>query len=233
MKIVAMIPARIGSQRLKYKNLALLNKKPLISHVIEKAQKSKIFSEIFINSDSLIFKQIAERHKINFFLRNKKYGKSNTKSDDVVINFLENIDCDYLVWVNPIAPLQQIDDMKKSVNIMLDKNYNTLMTVIEKQVHFLKGKKPINFKIEKKFNRTQELPKLSEMVYTLMMWNAKSFVKFYNKNHHAMLHGKIFFYTVNKTSALIVKNKEDLILIEAILNQKNKKINYDKILKKR
>ena len=29
MKIVAMIPARIGSERLKYKNLALLNGKPL------------------------------------------------------------------------------------------------------------------------------------------------------------------------------------------------------------
>ena len=30
-----MIPARIGSKRLKFKNLALINKKPLISYAIE------------------------------------------------------------------------------------------------------------------------------------------------------------------------------------------------------
>ena len=58
MKIVAMIPARIGSQRLKFKNLALLNKKPLISYAIQKAKKSKIFSDIYINSDADIFKNI-------------------------------------------------------------------------------------------------------------------------------------------------------------------------------
>ena len=39
-KIFAMIPARIGSQRLKKKNLAfLINKKPLIEYVIQSAKK--------------------------------------------------------------------------------------------------------------------------------------------------------------------------------------------------
>ena len=50
-KIFAMIPARIGSQRLKKKNLALINKKPLIEYVIDSAKKTKFFDEIYINSD--------------------------------------------------------------------------------------------------------------------------------------------------------------------------------------
>ena len=33
LNIFAMIPARIGSQRLKKKNLALINNKPLIEYV--------------------------------------------------------------------------------------------------------------------------------------------------------------------------------------------------------
>jgi hypothetical protein len=57
-KIVAMIPARIGSERLKKKNLALLNKKPLIYYAIHAAKKSKIFKEIYINSDDKVFKKI-------------------------------------------------------------------------------------------------------------------------------------------------------------------------------
>lgn len=226
-----MIPARIGSQRLKFKNLALLNKKPLISYAIQKAIKSKIFSDIYINSDSEIFKNIADRYRIKFFLRHKKFGKSNTKSDDVVNNFLQNINCDYLVWVNPIAPLQEIDDIKKSVKIMIENKYNTLMTVVNKNIHFLKNNKPINFKNNSKFERTQDLPPISEMVYTLMMWNRNSFLKSFEKNKFAMLHGRKYYFPISKISSLIVKNNEDLLLIENLLKQKNKKIKYDKVLK--
>ena len=53
--IYAMIPARMGSQRLKLKNLALLNVKPLIYYAIESAKVSKIFDKIFINSDDNLF----------------------------------------------------------------------------------------------------------------------------------------------------------------------------------
>ena len=41
MRIVAEIPARAGSKRVKNKNLRLLNGKPMISYVIEEAKKSK------------------------------------------------------------------------------------------------------------------------------------------------------------------------------------------------
>ena len=47
-KIYAMIPARIGSQRLKFKNLALLNNKPIIYYAINAAKQSKCFDKIFI-----------------------------------------------------------------------------------------------------------------------------------------------------------------------------------------
>ncbi len=225
-----MIPARIGSQRLKYKNLALLNNKPLISYVIEKAKKSRVFNEIYINSDHRIFENIAKRYKIKFYLRNKNLGKSNTTSDQVVFDFLKNNECDYLAWVNPIAPLQEIDDIKKSVKYLIDKKINSLITITNKKVHYLLKDKAINFNMNKKFDKTQDLPAVSEMVYTLMMWNSKSFLSHYSKNKYAILHGKKFFYEISKNSSIIVKNKDDLNLIQNILLKKNKKIIYDKIL---
>ena len=41
-RIIAMIPARVGSERLKMKNLALINGKPLIYYSI-KPQKIPVF----------------------------------------------------------------------------------------------------------------------------------------------------------------------------------------------
>ena len=70
-KIIAMIPARIGSTRLKFKNLSLINRKPMIYYAINSAKKSKIFHNICLNSDHVIFKEIANRYNVNFYLRNK------------------------------------------------------------------------------------------------------------------------------------------------------------------
>jgi CMP-N,N'-diacetyllegionaminic acid synthase len=69
MKIIAMIPARIGSTRLKMKNLALLNGKPLIAYSILAAKQAGVFDRIVINSDSHIFKSIADSYEVEFYKR--------------------------------------------------------------------------------------------------------------------------------------------------------------------
>ena len=42
-----MIPARLGSTRVKNKNLRLINGKPLIQYIIDSAKKSKYLDEIY------------------------------------------------------------------------------------------------------------------------------------------------------------------------------------------
>ena len=54
MKIVTMIPDRLGSKWVKNKNLRLINGKPLIQYIIDSAKKSKYLKEIYINSDASI-----------------------------------------------------------------------------------------------------------------------------------------------------------------------------------
>ena len=76
-KIYAMIPARIGSKRLRKKNLALINKKPLINYVIEAAKQSRVFDKIILNSDHKIFKKIAKENKIQ--LKSRKITPQERK----------------------------------------------------------------------------------------------------------------------------------------------------------
>ena len=61
--VVAMIPARMGSERLKMKNLALLDGKPLIYYAIQAAKETSIFSRILINSEDDLFGQIVKDQK--------------------------------------------------------------------------------------------------------------------------------------------------------------------------
>ena len=106
MIINAMTPARIGSTRLKMKNLALAGGRPMIEYVLEAAKNSKVFDSITVNSDHQLFKEIAERSGVSFYLRPEELGSSTTKSDDVVYDFMQKVPGDITVWVNSISPLQ-------------------------------------------------------------------------------------------------------------------------------
>lgn len=230
-----MIPARIGSERLKHKNLSLLNGKPLIYYAINASKKSNVFDKIYLNSDSSIFEKISLRYGTNFFLRKKSLGGSNVKSDSVVYDFFKNNDCDILMWINPIAPLIKVEEIKSTLDFFLKNKLNSLITVHKKFAHSLLEGKPINFKFDEIFSKTQDLKPITIMNYSIMMWTKKSFIKNYEKNGHAILHGKRGFYEISNNSALNVKYSEDLELISKImkinLNKSNNfKIKYDKII---
>ena len=51
MKIIGMIPARLGSKRVKKKNLRLIDGVPLIQYIINAAKNSSYLDEIYINSE--------------------------------------------------------------------------------------------------------------------------------------------------------------------------------------
>ena len=57
MKIIGMIPARLGSTRVKNKNLRFLDDKPLIQHIVDAAKGSELLDSIYINSESNIFEE--------------------------------------------------------------------------------------------------------------------------------------------------------------------------------
>jgi len=233
-KIYAMIPARIGSERLKYKNLALLNNKPMIFYSIEAAKKSKCFDEIFINSDHNIFSKIAKKNKVSFYKRVKKLGGSNIKSDDIVYDFMRNNpEHDILVWVNSIAPFQTYAEIKKIISFFLRKKIDSLITVENKKVHCNFNKKPLNYSKKSKFSKTQDLEEIQTFVYSLMMWKRATFVNKYKKDKNAILCGKKYFYPVKNLSTIIIKNSDDLKLADYIMKSKSRKftLKYDRIIK--
>ena len=89
LKVYAMIPARFSSTRLKMKNLALIDGKPMISYAINAAKDSNVFDRILVNSEHNIFRGISERHGVEFYHRPEDLGTSQAKSDSVLANFMQ------------------------------------------------------------------------------------------------------------------------------------------------
>ena len=75
-----------------------------------------MIDRIIINSDAKIFKEIAKRFEVDFYHRPQELGTSETKSDEVVNDFINQYPCDMIAWVNPIAPLQSGTEIKSIRN---------------------------------------------------------------------------------------------------------------------
>ncbi|NQT30415.1 MAG: hypothetical protein HQ596_07570 [Candidatus Saganbacteria bacterium] len=230
-KIIAMIPARIGSTRLAKKNLALLDGKPLIYYAIQAAKESGVFAEIIINSEDAVFSKIAQRYGVGFYHRPKDLGSSSTKSDAVVYDFMQKNRGDITAWVNPTSPLQTGQEVREVIEYFCQEKLDSLITVREEQVHCLYNGIPLNFDLEEMFAKTQDLVPVERFVYSIMMWRNKVFQETYAKRGHSMLCGKVGYYPVSKPSSLIVKTEEDLCLIQHIMSgrKKNKRcrLEYD------
>ena len=61
MKRLLIIPARLGSKRIKEKNIKKFFGKPIIYYSIELALKSGLFSKIHVSTESKKIKNIVEK----------------------------------------------------------------------------------------------------------------------------------------------------------------------------
>ncbi len=234
LNIIAMIPARIGSTRLKMKNLALIDGKPLIYYTIEAAKTSGVFNRVILNSDNEIFAEIARRYDVEFYQRPVELGSSATKSDTVVYDFMSKHPSDVLTWTNPTSPLQTGHEIKEVINYFVKERLDALITTKNEQVHCVYQDNPINFRMEEVFAQTQDLEPVHPFVYSIMMWRNRTFMDVYEERGHALFCGKVGYYPVSKKSALIVKTKEDLLLADFMMRaekqSEGQEVEYDEIV---
>ena len=112
---------------------------------------------------------------------------------------------------------------------------DSLITVEDKRVHSMFDKRPVNYNIDDIFAQTQDLIPVQTFVYSVMMWRSEIFRKEFERNSHAFFCGKFKTYPVSKKTGLIVKNNEDLMIIDSIMRSLNNKdgyiVQYDNLVK--
>lgn len=62
LEVLALIPARAGSQRIPGKNSRRLGDKPLLAHTIECARRAKLVTRVIVTTDSEKLARIARRY---------------------------------------------------------------------------------------------------------------------------------------------------------------------------
>jgi len=217
MKIVGEIPARLGSKRVKNKNLRLINGKPLISYAINAAKKSKKLSEIYINSESEQIGSVAKKYGVKFYKRKPELAKDNIVSDQFNYDFLKNIETDILVMINPVSPLITEKDIDKVINYFNKNNFDSVITIKEERLQAFCNGKPINFNPKKLLPMTQDISPIQLCCWSVCVWRAKTFIKSFEKNGYAVFSGRVGFFPLNPLKAIKISTEEDFKLAENLL----------------
>ena len=212
-KRLAMIPARMGSQRLKRKNLRELGGIPLIKRAIRKCKVSGVFDEIWVNSEHTEFGKIAQEEGVDFHLRSQELGSNSATSEDFIYEFLKSHPCEYLFQVHSIAPLLKAKQVREFVESMVSKNCDALISYIPEQIECAFNGKPINFSFSEKTN-SQGLQPVQKLTWCITGWKGYKFVSAYEQGQCATYSGKIEFYPIDHIAGFVIKTHEDLLIAE-------------------
>jgi CMP-N-acetylneuraminic acid synthetase len=221
MKIIAMIPARLGSQRLKQKNLQPLKGIPLISHAIRKAKASDMFDEIWVNSEADAFATIAKDEGVYFHKRPEELANNTATSEDFIYEFLKTHECDFVVQVHSIAPLLTVEDTVNFVTELKRANTDVLLSVEDVQIECAYQNKPINFTYDKKTN-SQDLAPIQRITWSITGWKRSIYIQAFEAKQCATYSGKVAYFPIGKLASHIIKTQADLDIAEALYSVVNK-----------
>jgi len=226
-RIVAMIPARLGSQRVIKKNLRLLRGKPLISYSIEAAKKSGVFDEIYINSEADIFGEIATEYGVLFYKRPSELSSNEAINDAFAHDFIRNVGGEILVQLLPTSPLITADEIGNFVEYMLEGGYDTLVSVENHQIACVYEGQTVNFRLTEPHKSSQTMVPVQSYATVLMAWKYNNFLE--NMEMHGCAYhggtGKVGYYVIKGLSTIDIDNEEDFELAEVALKHRDSKRN--------
>lgn len=211
-----MIPARLGSQRLKKKNLKEIDGVSLITRAIRKCKEAGCFTEVWVNSESDVFGTIADSEGVNFYKRPEVLGDNNATSEDFVFDFLLNNDCDFLIQVHSIAPLLTAKEIKEFTTSYINSEDDVMLSCVNDQIECVYEGVPINFSYDTKEN-SQNLIPIQRITWSITGWKREMFLKAKVNGKCATYYGSVGYFPVSTIAGHVIKTQQDLDIAAALL----------------
>ena len=229
-----VLPARLGSTRVKVKNLRKLNGVTLIDNMIEVLQKTRTLKNIYINSDSDLFASVAKRNNVKFYHRKPELATSASLIDDYIYDFIKSVQPRYLAVVNPTSPFVSAETLEAAWQYFLDNNFDTLLSCEKIQTHCFYQNKPVNFSIQGKHPRSQDLEPVRALNFAITIWNCDSYLAHYEANQYGVYTGKIGFFDIEGFGGIDIDYEEDFQLAEFVArfltNSEKFEAEYDELI---
>ena len=232
--IAVVIPVRMNSSRIEKKVLLELNDQNnktynLLSWKLNQLSQIINPEQIFVSTESEIFKDIAKSFGCNTLHRDEYLTKKNytATTREQVEGVVKDVPFKHIAWITAVVPLMQPNEYKESFlkykeNIDSKSNFDSLVTVNLLKEYFWDDNGPINYEANENHPASQLLPNIYKVTNGLYMAEKETMLKngyFLGNNPYKQI--------VSKISGIDIDEYEDYEMAKYLLPIYFNKINHD------
>ena len=226
--VLAIVPARKGSLRLKNKHIKKIGKKKLIDFTFDAIKRSKkITKTILLSNDEKVIKIAKKKNFIEIYNRPKQISKSTSPSREYVKFAIEKFLSrnyfipEYILILQPTTPFRDYKDIDRSIGIIYKKKINSLISVTEpiqdpSECIYINKKKKISQvhipEIQNNHPKGNQQSRVKTFFIdgSIFLFKTTFFLKknfFFDKNTELMIIDKIKGIDINDSIDLEIANK--------------------------
>ena len=135
--LLALVPARGGSKRLKRKNILPFLGEPLIAWTIKAGLKSSFIDRLIVSTEDPEISKVSMKWGADVpFVRPTELATDTTETIDVVFDVLKQLEnggerFEYLLLLQPTSPLRTVDHINEAIELLQAKKADSVVGVCE------------------------------------------------------------------------------------------------------
>ena len=220
-KLIAVIPAKKNSSRLKKKNLQKLGKYSLVEKAILYAKSLNEVDKVIVSTDCKKIYKVAKKYEFNEKkLRDKKLSRKYSLTSEVIIKIIKenHFENDYILLLQPTTPFRNKKDFKNLLKKFKSNKDKAIVSVIKNNfIHPYKTLKLKNKYLKPFFGRETNFPrqKLGDVYASngaFYLIKGSTLIKY-----KTFIPPKTAFYEMPQLRSINIDYPEDLKIAKSII----------------
>lgn len=202
MKIVALVPIKLNSQRLPHKNILPIAGHPLCWHLCNSLIKSKGIDEVYVYcSDSSVRQYLPEG--VLFKQREKWLDGELVKGFDIYREFIKEVDADIYILAHTTSPFIKVSSIENALSHILNGENDSAFSAERIQTFAWYQGKPINYNLND-VPRTQDMEPIWVETSAFFMFKKEIFTV-----HNRRIGFKPYIQEVSGIEAVDIDEQKD------------------------
>lgn len=213
MKIVALIPIKLGSKRVPGKNIKpFFDGTPLMYFIQKTCLESTLIDEVYIYcSDDAVKDYVLPG--VTYLKRPEFLDSDSANANDFIREFMKTVDADIYVNAHTTSPFAKVETIDDCISKVASGEYDSAFCAENIKTFMWLDGKPMNFDPDH-FPRTQDLPDIYGETSIAYVFTKESFLA-----NNRRLGKKPFIKEVDKIEAMDIDYPEDFEIANAVYKE--------------
>ena len=202
MKVVALVPIKLNSQRLPHKNILPILGEPMCYHIVDSLVQAEGIDEVYVYcSDPKVTEYIPEQAQ--FLQRDKKLDGDFVKGFDIYRSFIETVDADVYVLAHTTSPFTKVETISNALSHILSGENDSAFSAEKIQTFAWYQGKAINYDLND-VPRTQDMEPIWVETSAFYMFKKEIFME-----HNRRIGFHPYIQEVSGIEAVDIDTKQD------------------------